>query len=68
MVYKNVTSVLRASSWFSGEQGGNESHLFFSFTDDAHIDALFCLIKTFNRNLEINNPIKAVVLPIEKHI
>lgn len=66
--YKNVTSVLRTSSWFPSERGGNESHLFFSFTDDAHIDALFSLIKTFNKNLETNNPIKAVVLPIEKHL
>lgn len=66
--YKNIPSVLRTSSWFPGESGANESHLFFSFTDENHIEKLFKLIKLFNKNIETNNPIKAVVLPIEKHI
>lgn len=66
--YKNIPSVLRTSSWFSSEGGGNESHLFFSFTDDNLIENLFKLIELFNENLETNNPIKAVVLPIEKFI
>ena len=42
--------------------------MFFSFTEDEHIDALFDLIKEFNTNLETNNPIKAIVVPIEKFI
>ncbi len=66
--YKNTSSVLMASNWFSGEKGGNESNMFFSFTEEEHIDALFDLIKEFNANLETNNPIKAIVVPIEKHI
>lgn len=66
--YKNGSSILMASSWFSGEKTGNESHLFFSFTEDDNIEALFNLIKEFNSNLETNNPIKAVVVPIEKSI
>ena len=66
--YKNGASILMASSWFSGEKGGNESILFFSFTDEEHIDNLFKLIKEFNTNLETNNPLKAVVVPIEKFI
>lgn len=66
--FKNGASIAIASSWFSGEKAGNGSHLFFSFTDDQHIDALFSLIKDFNANLETNNPIKAVVVPIEKWI
>ena len=66
--YKNATSLLRTSSWFPSEKGGAESSLFFSFTDDEHIDTLFELIKEFNKNLETNNPIKAVVVPIEKFI
>ncbi len=57
-----------ASNWFSAEKGGNESSLFFSFTDDEHIDLLFDLIKEINSNLETNNPIKAVVVPIERFI
>ncbi len=66
--YKNGSSLLMASNWFSAEKGSNESSMFFSFTEDAHIDALFNLIKEFNSNLETNNPIKAIVVPIEKHI
>jgi hypothetical protein len=66
--YKNGSSLLMASNWFSGEKGGNESSLFFSFTDDEHIDTLFNLIKEFNQNLETNNPLKAIVVPIEKFI
>ncbi|WP_341216890.1 hypothetical protein [uncultured Wocania sp.] len=66
--HKNIPSVLKTSSWFPSESGGNESHLFFSFTDENLIENLFKLIELFNENLETNNPIKAIVLPIEKHI
>jgi hypothetical protein len=66
--YKAGANLLMASNWFSGEKGGNESSLFFSFTDDDHIDALFNLIKEFNSILETNNPLKAIVVPIEKFI
>ncbi|MBR9844656.1 MAG: hypothetical protein GYB35_00425 [Algicola sp.] len=66
--YKNGSSILMASNWFSGGKGGNESSLFFSFTKEEHIDVLFKLIKEFNTNLETNNPVKAVVVPIEKFI
>ncbi|GHC62288.1 hypothetical protein [Ulvibacter litoralis] len=66
--HKNGTSVLMASNWFSAEKGGNESNLFFSFTEAENIDVLFNSIKEFNTQLETNNPIKAVVVPIEKSI
>lgn len=66
--YKNGSSLLMTTNWFSGEKGGNESSLFFSFTAEEHIDDLFNLIKEFNQNLETNNPLKAIVVPIEKFI
>lgn len=66
--YKSDSTLLTASNWFSVEKSGNESKLFFSFTDDKHIDGLFHLIKKFNSNIETNNPIKAIVVPIEKYI
>ncbi|RCW92511.1 hypothetical protein [Winogradskyella arenosi] len=66
--HKNSSSLLMTSSWFPSERGGNESSMFFSFTDEARIDALFEVIKVFNENLESNNPIKAVVVPIERFI
>jgi folylpolyglutamate synthase/dihydropteroate synthase len=66
--HKNTASVLVASSWFSGQKSSNESILFFSFTEDKNIEDLFSLVQEFNQNLETNNPIKAVVVPIEKFI
>jgi hypothetical protein len=66
--YKNVATLLMTRSWFPSEKGGAESSLFFSFTDEEKIDKLFDLIEVFNQNLETNNPIKAVVVPIEKYI
>ena len=66
--YKTAPPLLMAQSWFPGARGGNESHLYFSFTDQAHIDVLFRLIEAFNQTLETNNPVKAIVVPIEQSI
>ncbi|ULC57869.1 hypothetical protein MBM09_08035 [Flaviramulus sp. BrNp1-15] len=66
--YKTTSSNLSVSNWFSSVKGSAESRLFFSFTDDEKIEDLFHLIEIFNENLETNNPIKAVVVPIEKFI
>ncbi len=66
--YKTPKSIFLKSNWFPHVRGGVESSLLFSFTEDGKIDVLFELIKEFNLNLETNNPIKAVVLPIERSI
>mgnify|MGYP000064804746 FL=1 len=66
--HKNRTSVLVASNWFSGVKSSNESTMFFSFTNEEKIETLFELIKEFNTHLETNNPIKAIIVPIEKSI
>lgn len=66
--YKNIAPLLMASNWFSGQKNGTESSMFFSFTNEDHIDKLFSIIKEFNSNLETNNPIKAIVVPVEKFI
>ncbi|MCX7548606.1 hypothetical protein OS188_11655 [Xanthomarina sp. F1114] len=66
--YKNGSSLLMATSWFPSVKGGNESSLFFSFTEDEKIDTLFSLIKEFNSNVETNNAVRAVVVPIERHV
>ena len=66
--HKNSSSLLMASNWFPAEKGGNESSMFFSFTDEERIDTLFEAIIEFNENLETNNPIKAIVVPIEKFV
>ena len=66
--YKNAPSTMMSSSWFPSEKSGAESNLFFSFADEENIDRLFELITEFNKHLETNNPIKAVVVPIERSI
>ncbi|WP_339896225.1 hypothetical protein [uncultured Algibacter sp.] len=66
--YKNRNPLLMSSNWFASEKGGNESIMFFSFTEYDNIENLFLLIKEFNKKLETNNPLKAAVVPIEKFI
>lgn len=66
--HKTEGSLLVASNWFGSEKGGNESRMFFSFTEEKNIDTLFDLLVAFNKNLETNNPIKAIMVPIEKYI
>ena len=66
--YKNSPQLLMASNWFSAGKSGNESIMFFSFTNKEKIDDLFKLLEDFNSNLETNNPLKAIVVPVEKFI
>ena len=46
--HKNGSSILMASNWFSSGKGGNESSMFFSFTEDKNIDGLRELLKICN--------------------
>lgn len=64
--YRN--SLIATQSWFPSEKGGNESVMLFSFTEDDKIDSFFKLVKEYNEQLETDNPVRAVVLPIERYI
>ncbi len=66
--FKKSPELVAVSSWFSGEQIGVDSLLFFSFTEEENAATLFKEISKFNETLKTNNPIKAAVLPIEKFI
>ena len=66
--YKNAKSLLLMNGWFSSETGGTESSLFFAFTEELKINQLFDEVKAYNANLETNNPIKAIVVPIEQYL
>ncbi|MCC8361101.1 hypothetical protein [Salinimicrobium sediminilitoris] len=66
--YKNTNSLIATQSWFPGEKGGNESSMFFSFTDEEKITEFFNHVREFNNKLETNNPVRAVVVPIEQSI
>src|SRR5690606_18152708 len=64
--YKNASSFMMKSSWFPSEKGGADSSMYCSFTEDEKIDLFFTLAIQFNKNMEANNPIHAVVVPIER--
>jgi hypothetical protein len=66
--YKNTPSILATLSWFPSIKGGNESQMFFSFTEEEQIDRLFHLIAEFNSKQSTSNPIRGIVVPIEKYI
>ena len=56
------------SSWFPSEKSGADSSMFFSFTEEEKIDAFFEVVIEFNKHLETDNPIRAVVVPIERYL
>lgn len=66
--FRNSFPVISVNNWFSSNEKATGSYMYFSFTETDKIDALFNLIETFNKNLETNNPIRAVVVPIDKYI
>ena len=66
--FKNVPSLLYSSSWFPSERGGAASNLFFSFTEEEKVTALFKYLEEFNSAGNITNPIRAVEIPIERTV
>jgi len=66
--YKNASSFMMNTSWFPSQKSGADSSMFFSFTEDEKIDVFFSLVIQFNEKLETNNPIHAVVVPIERSV
>ncbi|MFY0714556.1 hypothetical protein J1D01_12835 [Seonamhaeicola sp. NFXS20] len=66
--FKTAVSGKIASNWFASNSSGADSEMFFSFAKEEKIDELFKLIETFNEGLNTNNPLRAVVVPIERYI
>ena len=66
--YKKAPTILSSANWFASEKSGTNSIMLFSFTEEDKIDTLFNLLKEYNNNMETNNPVKVVVLPIERHL
>lgn len=56
------------SNWFSSSTSNVNSSLFFTFTDKERIDKLLEEAKIFNDNTKSNNPLRAIVLDIEKFV
>lgn len=66
--YKNTPAILSTNNWFAANKSVTDSIMLFSFTEKEKIDTLFEHLEAFNNQIESNSPIKAIVLPIEKHL
>lgn len=66
--YRKLDPMIMTHSWFAGEPGGAESRMFFSFTKENNVKAMFQAIENHNKLIGAGNPIRAVVLPIENYI
>lgn len=55
-------------NWFSSSSDKVRSVLFFTFADESRIEILLSSLKKFNENIQSDNPMKAIVLPIERFV
>ncbi|SDX82749.1 hypothetical protein SAMN05444411_11037 [Lutibacter oricola] len=55
-------------NWFSAQKDTYNSKLFFSFTSEEKVEIMLKNIEEFNTKKTTTNPIKAVVVDIEKYI
>lgn len=55
-------------NWFSAQKDTYNSKLFFSFTSEEKANNLLKNIEDFNNEKTTTNPVKAVVVDIEKYI
>ena len=55
-------------NWFSNSTDKIQSVLFFTFEEQHKIEVLLEQLQTYNQEIESDNPIKAIVLPIERFV
>lgn len=55
-------------NWFSSSSDKMRSLMFFSFTDEKKIDQLLIELERLNKDLSESNPIRAIVMNIEKFL
>lgn len=55
-------------NWFSAHRDSVDSKLYFSFTSEEKSDQILKGVEQFNAETTSSNPIKAIVLDIEKFI
>lgn len=56
------------NNWFSSQKNTVNSKLYFSFTSEEKSDKILKSVEQFNAETTSSNPIKAIVLDIEKYI
>lgn len=57
-----------SDNWFSSSQANVKSVLFFSFSEEEKIDLLLKEMEILNTEIESGNPLRAIVLNIEKYL
>ena len=55
-------------NWFSAQRDTMDSKLFFTFTSKELIDDILKEVETYNKEKASNNPVKAIVMNVEKHV
>ena len=55
-------------NWFSSSHDKVQSVLFFTFEEQHKIEVLLDQLNEFNKEIESDNSMKAIVLPIEKYV
>jgi hypothetical protein len=66
--HKFFTQTNIQDNWFSAQKNTYNSKLFFSFTSDEKVDTLLKNIEEFNSEKTTTNPVKAIVVDVEKYI
>lgn len=66
--HKNFNSMVNTQNWYSSGNISDESLMIFSFTEEGQVEEFMAAARVFNEKQKTNNRIRAVVLPIEKHL
>ena len=65
--FKSIDQENLIDNWFSSSSENVKSVLFFSFSEESKIDTLLEELAVLNTKLESDNPLRAIVLNIEKY-
>lgn len=66
--FKTTKAENLIDNWFSNSTDKVASSLFFTFTEKKKIDVLLAEIKVFNERKNLTNPLRAIVLDVDKFI
>ena len=65
--FKTLDNENLIDNWFSSSSDNIKSILFFSFAEQNKVDKLLDELVLLNSEINSDNPLKAIVLNIEKH-
>ena len=65
--FKTLDQENLIDNWFSNSSENVKSILFFSFSEESKIDKLLDELAVLNTKIESDNPLRVIVLNIEKY-